>query len=220
MANRSLGDGAVECAIRTFAGNWAGLVFRRGPAGWFEFFLDGGKQLTVRRQPGAVVLASVAVPASRENYRRLRVVGLGPVLRAYVDGEKLVQFADESRLSGQFGLLAHMAHVAFDDFVATSTLRPEETVLVRPQRPTEPLLARPGGHAELDLTVLNALSEPTPLTIQWRLAAPSGSQKESHLPTKAVDLFRGSELNWQPEGSGTAAKVRLEPGDGQLWQLK
>lgn len=203
VAHRSLGDGAVECAIRTFSGSWAGLIVRRSAAGWFEFYLDGGKQLVVRRQPGAVILASVAVPASRESYRRLRVVGLGPVLRAYVDGQQLVQLADETRLSGHYGLLVHQAHVAFDDFSVTPELRPEECVLVRPQHTDQPLLARPGAQAELDVTVLNRLPGRESLSLEWRLGRPANEGRV--------------QLSAEP-GQPVSARLRVGPlAEGLHW---
>ena len=151
----------------------------------------------MRRQPGSVVLASLAIPTSREPYRRLRVVGLGPVLRAYVDGQKVFQFSDDARLSGQFGLLAHQVHAAFDDFTASPVPRPEESVLVRPQRSSEPLLAKPGAGVELDVTVLNALADPNPLTIQWSLAKPG---------------------DWRPQSP--AVSIKAEPGKPATVRLK
>jgi hypothetical protein len=185
LVHRPVGDGVVECDIRTFAGNWAGLVFRRSRAGWIEAFLSENKQLLVRRQPGAVVVASVPVPHGGQTYRRLRVVGLGPVIRVYVDGQKVVQFADEVHLSGEFGLLAHQAHVAFDNLVATPTLAPEESVLVRPQRSNEPLLVRPGRSAELELTVYNKLPEPAALTLRCRIVTPNAPAKETQATFRA-----------------------------------
>jgi len=175
MTNVEIADGAVECRIRKMAGNWAGIVFRQGPAGGLEVMLDAEGRLMLRRQPANEVVALAALPQTKAPYRTLRVVGLGPVIRVYVDGAQRARIRDETLFSGRAGLLVHIAHVFYDDFVITRQLRDEEAVLLTAAAPGGALLAAPGQPAQIEIVVSNALLAPRQAALTWAQIGPDGA---------------------------------------------
>ena len=214
LADVDLDDYAVECAIRKAAGNWAGLVFRSGTNGTLEVVFTEDGRLMLRRQPQCEVLARAAVPADKEPYRRLRVVGLGPVIRVYVDGQKVAQVRDEGLLRGKPGLFAHFTHAFFDGFEVSRKLRPEESVLIGPADPRDALLVPPAKPATIALSVWNAFAQPKTLTLRWEL--PSRSAEG---PTPATASATNQQvLSVEPRRS-TVAQLSLPPLPDGLTRL-
>ncbi len=151
-------DCAVQARIRQLAGSWAGLFARKSKAGHLEAFLFGARIL-VRRQPGSIVLSQAPLPASKDPWRTLRIVAVGPSLRVYVDGLLMFACADEELTAGTCGIAAHYTHAFWDDFELTDKLLPRETLTVRPVAPETGLLATPGQPATVRLAVRNAARE-------------------------------------------------------------
>ena len=199
-----LGDCAVEARIHQFAGSWAGLFMRRAQGRHFEAFIAGARIL-VRRQPGSVVLSTAPLPATKADWRTLRIVGIGPSIRVYVDRQLVFACEDEELTSGGAGICCHYTYAYFDDFVLTGHLRPEETLLVRPQAPADGLVVAPGEPATVVLQVRNAGEAARDATVQWGLADGDGGPAGSH------------ELHLQPGEQGEALLELPALSEGLHW---
>ncbi|MGD9496167.1 MAG: hypothetical protein AB7Y46_07640 [Armatimonadota bacterium] len=163
-----LSDYAVQCRVRHAGGSWAGLYFRASAGRHFEAFIFGARML-IRRQPGAVILSQAPLPPSDDPWRTLRIVGLGPSVRVYVDGEQVFGYSDEELLSGRCGIASHNVHAYYDDFLICTKLRPEETLLAAPEAPEEGLVLPPGRPARVTLSVWNAAAQARAIELAWTL---------------------------------------------------
>lgn len=191
------GDYAVQVRVRHQAGSWAGLYFRKGTAGHFEAFIWGQRML-IRRQPGAIVLSQAPLPPSDDPWRTLRIVGLGPSIRVYVDDAVIFACTDDELTAGTSGIASHSTHAFYDDFAITDRLRPEETLFVRPDAPEDGLIVPPSRPATINLDAWNAAGEARQVEVGWSL--------DEEAPTTQTVTLAGGERRLLPLEPGALAE--------------
>jgi rhamnogalacturonan endolyase len=113
------GDYTVETRVRPLStADWAGVAFRyHTNHHYYLFALSGGKEvrLAVKQVLGTAYrvaqwreLGKAAFPYDSRKYYSVRIENEGPVIRAFVDGKKLLEVSDTEILGGKAGLVANI----------------------------------------------------------------------------------------------------------------
>ena len=108
-------------------GGYAGLAFDR----YLVFF--SGRRLWLR-YPGNPMVAWVRSKFDVMEYRRLKVVSTGRIIRVYVDGKMQVETMHDRHVAGPVALYVHhRATACFDNFRVTTDVPPDDRVIVMPR---------------------------------------------------------------------------------------
>ncbi len=124
-------DYTVEVSVKPLAvEDGAGVAFRyHTNRHYYWFGLSGGKEVQLAlylpveklfRVPEWKTLASAPFAYDARRYYRLKVVNDGPIIRAYVDGQLILESSDSEILKGKAGLMAS-GPARFADFLVSAS---------------------------------------------------------------------------------------------------
>jgi hypothetical protein len=152
-------DCLTGVTIQKFKGHWAGMCVRKGKAGFYEVCIHEGGGIMVRRQPTARVLTRTQGSFGDGKPHRLEVVTIGPYLRIFVDGKLHTTITDSDFSSGISGLMGHLAHAHFDDYVQTREVPINRGLFVVPSAQADAWIFEPGKPFELPIDLWNATNK-------------------------------------------------------------
>ncbi|MDP6113187.1 MAG: hypothetical protein QGG53_15100 [Planctomycetota bacterium] len=152
-------DSMTGVTVQKFKGHWAGLCVRKGKAGFYEVCIHEQGGIMVRRQPHARVLARTQGPFNDGKTHRLEVVTIGPYLRIFVDGKLHTTITDNDFPSGKSGLMGHIVHAHFDDYVQTRDVPLNRGLFAVPSAKTDAWVFVPGKPFKLPIDLWNATIE-------------------------------------------------------------
>jgi len=121
-------DQVVQARVRQIAWSstgtaerWAGLLARYvDDANYYYLHLRSGGTVSLRKLVNGTIttLASAPLAVSLNTQYALRLEVVGTQLRGYVNGNLLLQAADNAHTAGISGLMTNKAATQFDDYVA------------------------------------------------------------------------------------------------------
>ena len=220
----------VGVTVRKLKGHWAGLIVRRSATGYYEICLNEARGIMVRRQPNAVVLARTHGSFPDGQAHRLEVAAIGPFLRVFVNGELHLSVSDRHSPRGRSGLMGHLVHAQFDDYVQTLDMPVERAVLAAPAEEAGAFVFSPGEPVRLPIDLWGTNAARDAVTVRADLDVTgggrlslSGSVKLPAGPRETVELAPPA----LPEGLHLAALsvecdgVRLPQGSFPvgIWAL-
>ena len=131
---------------------YVGIVFRHDLR---LFFRQRGKlQLTVPGGGGSLGESIKGYPVTK--FLRLKVVCVGPIIRAYVGDEVALEInAPQYDKAGPIGLTSHSTSASFDNLKLIPRVAPEEATMVEPWAEDEALVYAPGKDITVQLKAGN-----------------------------------------------------------------
>ena len=137
-------DYTIEVRMRPLSfADLAGVVFRYHTNRHYYFFaLTGGTtaRLALRRPIDTAFrtgdwreLAACELAYDTQHYYTLRVENIGPLIRAWVDGRKLLEMSDSELTAGKVGVVANVP-ARFQDFAVTCPGEVKEQIESRIER--------------------------------------------------------------------------------------
>jgi len=155
LGDETFNDFSLEAKIRrtyTRGGN-VGFVFRGGYRVYIKLvgkiWLDG---------PGGVSSRGISRKIDTDEYRTLKIVCAGPVVRFYVDGTYEGQVNGLVTDAGRVGLFGggKVHNVYFDDVKLDTHVVPGEFLIAEPSVPDNTLVFPPEENVRVDFTLTNA----------------------------------------------------------------
>ena len=147
FADRSFRNCVVETRINKGKGSYAGVVLRDK----LFVYLQMRGALCVNHQHGKLQFQSAQ---AFRGYHDLKVVCIGPIMRAYMDGKLICTERVEDR-DGRVGVYAHNADAHYDYFRVTTKVEPVLGLFAEPQAAGDALVFAPGRNVSLGVSVSN-----------------------------------------------------------------
>jgi hypothetical protein len=126
LNNTNWKNQAIEADIKPTAfptaDRWFGLVARyRDAQNYYYVTVRSSNQIQLKRMVNGTFtnLASAAMTVTLNRNYRVRLEAIGPLLRVYVDGRKVLEARDRSLTQGQLGLMMYQTRADYDNVVAT-----------------------------------------------------------------------------------------------------
>ena len=157
FADRPFRNCVVETRISKGKGSYAGVVLRDT----LFVYLQMRGALCVNRQHGKLQFQSAQ---GFRGYHDLKVVCIGPVLRAYVDGKLICSERVEDG-EGRVGVYAHHADAHYDSFRVSTDVEPVLGLFAEPKARDDALVFAPGRNVSLGVSVSNFASEEQSLSV-------------------------------------------------------
>ena len=134
-------------------GGYAGLAFDR----YLVFF--SGRRLWLR-YPGNPMVAWVRKKFDVMEYRRLKIVSTGRIIRVYVDGKMQVETLHDKHVAGPVALYVHhRATACFDNFRVSTDVSLDDQVIVMPRDEDGALVFDAGQDNRVNWSVVNTSGE-------------------------------------------------------------
>jgi hypothetical protein len=191
-------------------GGYAGLAFGR----YLVFF--SGRRLWLR-YPGNPMVAWVRKQFDVMEYRRLKVVSTGRIVRVYVDGKMQVETLHDQHVTGPVALYVHhRATACFDNFRVSMEVPLDDQVIVMPRDEDGALVFDSPQNPRVSWEVVNTSGETLRLGVELivrryggkvlmparsrEVSVPGGETRIVRFPLEAPAGYHQMEVQLSREG--------------------